>query len=224
MGKPKQLLVVETDQRSLEHRRQRQVVGGKQDEPADRHQVHHRHLFGQDHPVDAGDGDVEQLQRPHQFFDELGAPAHQNHDVSRPDRASRRFHRFGPGGHRLDPPGDQEGEARLRRIAGDSLDRGFPRRRRVGGLGVHRWPYFHRPAILLPIGLMDDDVTIEGDAVGGAVGREYGVHRGEHRAGRAEGNLHRDEPPDLTGSGNPGLKPLIVGEELIRIGSLEAED
>ena len=224
MGEAKQLLVVETDQRPLEHRRQGQVVGGKQDEPADGHQVHHRHLFGQHHSVDAGDGDAEQFQRPHQFLDEQGAAAHQNHDVSWPDRASRRFHQFGPGGHCLDAPGDQEGEARLRRIARDPLDRRFPRRRRIGGLGVHRRPYLHRPAVPLAEGLMHDDVAVEGDPVGGAVGGEYGIHSGEHRAGRAEGNLHRDEPPDPAGPGDPGLEPFVVGEELIRIGSLEAED
>jgi hypothetical protein len=65
--------------------RQRQVILGQQQEPAQRHQILHRQRLGQRQPVHARHLHPARFQRPHHRRDEARAAAHQNHDVARPD-------------------------------------------------------------------------------------------------------------------------------------------
>ena len=62
-GELEQLVLVDAEQRALQHRRQRQIVLRQQQRVGQHHQVHHRDVLGQHQPVGAGDRDALVLQR-----------------------------------------------------------------------------------------------------------------------------------------------------------------
>ncbi len=53
-GELEQIVVVETEQRALEHGRQRQIVLRQQQRVGQHHQVHHGDVLGQHQPIGAG--------------------------------------------------------------------------------------------------------------------------------------------------------------------------
>ena len=106
VGEPEQLVLVQTDQRAFQHRRQVEVVVRQQGAAAEGHQVHHRHLLDQHHPVDAGHRHVLQLQAAHQVLDERAAPLHQDHDVAGAHRPELSPSRPAPSLHAPHGPAD----------------------------------------------------------------------------------------------------------------------
>ena len=104
-----QVVVVEAEQRRLEDGGKRQIVLGRQQEVAERHEVLHGHLLGQEQPVGAGDVDAARLQRrDHDRRERLRACV--------PGSGCRRRESGGPrdGEHLavLDPAVDGGGDAR----------------------------------------------------------------------------------------------------------------
>ena len=84
IGQREQHLLVETEERALQHRCQSEVVLGQQQEAAERDHVLDRELLGEQQPIDAGHRHIGLFQRPHQLADESAAPAHQHHHVAGP--------------------------------------------------------------------------------------------------------------------------------------------
>ena len=55
LGELEQIVVIQTEQRALQHGRQREIVVRQQQRVGQHHQVHHRDMLGQHQPVGAGD-------------------------------------------------------------------------------------------------------------------------------------------------------------------------
>ena len=86
-----QLVLVEAEQRALQHGRQRQIVLRQQQRVGEHHQVHHRDVLGQHQPVGAGDRDACVLQRADDRLEQRAALAHQHQHVAwRAAAAARR--------------------------------------------------------------------------------------------------------------------------------------
>ena len=78
----KQVVVVEAEERALQHLGQRQVVLGQRQEIAERDQILDRDLLGEAQAVGAGDRNAARLQRRHHRRRERAALAHQDEDVA----------------------------------------------------------------------------------------------------------------------------------------------
>ena len=73
LGEREQQVIVEPKQRTLQHCGERQIVPRQQQEPTKGHEIHDSQLIDQHHAIDAGDGNVARLERPHQFLDKAVA-------------------------------------------------------------------------------------------------------------------------------------------------------
>ena len=137
VGQEEQLVLGDAEQRAFQHRRQRQVVLGQQQELAERDQVLHRQLFGQGQPVGAGHRHAALLQRPHQVGDKGVTAAHQHHDVAGAQRPAARLQPLAVPQPALDRRGDGASQPGAR--LGLAARRGDPGRRgirfgfRIGG-------------------------------------------------------------------------------------------
>ena len=225
MGHGEQVIVVGTDQRTLEDGGERQVVLRHQQEAAERDEVHHRKLVGQDHAVDTGDRHAAVLQCAHQLGEENRPGAHQHEDVARFDRPASR--------HQLLPPREPAGDrarnrrrqAGCRRRDPGLLDGRCPRRL----IGVvdrpQRRPDFHQTALAAPERAVAYRCAGVGDhAVANLRIGEHGVDEVEDRRGGAERDVEIDgsqlKPGRLGMPGEPPPQPIELG----RVGALEAED
>lgn len=110
MAELEQGVLVDVEERPLQHRGQGQIVLRKQQKPAERHQVLHRQLLAQHQAVGAGDRDVAHLQRAQQFADEIVAATHQHHDVARTHRVVARLKALAAAEPLPDCRGDRAGE------------------------------------------------------------------------------------------------------------------
>ncbi len=81
-----QIVIIEIEDRTFEHGRERQIVFRQRQEIAEDHQVLHRDLIGQRDPVGARDGDATPLQRGDHRHRERIALAHEDQDVAGADR------------------------------------------------------------------------------------------------------------------------------------------
>ena len=133
MADGEEIIVIKAEDRALEQRGERQIVLGQQQAIAERHQIHHRELLGQLHPVGAGDRNAGIFQRPHHGRGEGRALAHQDEDVGRADRPTLRSERLAliePVADLAgDPVGERDGGRRAARAFGETAPR--PGRRRA---------------------------------------------------------------------------------------------
>ena len=77
-----QVLVVQAEQRALQHGRQREIVLRQQQRVGEHHQVHDRDMLGQHQPVGAGDRHIGVLQRADDRLEQRPALAHQHQHVA----------------------------------------------------------------------------------------------------------------------------------------------
>ena len=86
MREREQSVVVEAEQRALQHDGERQIVLRHQQHIGERHQVLHRELIGEQHAVGARDRHAAPLQRADHRRGEGIAPAHQDQNIAGLDR------------------------------------------------------------------------------------------------------------------------------------------
>ena len=110
IGESHQLFFGDSEDRALQERGEREVVFRLEREAADRHQILHRDVVGQDEPVRAGDRYVPVLQFARQRMDEIAALAHQHHHVACRHAAIAAGDRLPPRQPAGHGPGDQFGE------------------------------------------------------------------------------------------------------------------
>jgi len=61
VGKTEERVFIQTQQRAFQHRGQRQIVFRQQQGVTQRHQIHHRQLIGQYHPIGPADRHPQRL-------------------------------------------------------------------------------------------------------------------------------------------------------------------
>ena len=82
MGEVEQLLLGKPEQRTLEYRRQRQIVGRKQKGVGQDQKIHDGDVIGQQQPVRAGDRDAGSLDGADDRLEQCAALADQNENVA----------------------------------------------------------------------------------------------------------------------------------------------
>ena len=219
-----QRLVVEAEQRALQRFREAQVVVGKQQETPEGHQVHDRDVFGEDHPVDAGDRHPGFLELARQFVDEAPAAADQHQNIARPRRPAAAFEHVFAVAERGDALRHPFRELVDRVGRGDAFDRGFPRRRFVGRPGFDRLPQFDAARLTGPPRVVAHGTPVEDDSPAGVLVGEHCVHRRQNRGRRAERSLQRRVVPALPGAARATGEPPLHLRKFRRVGALEAVD
>ena len=116
-GELEQVVVVEAEQRRLEHGREREIVVGQQQRVREHHQVHDRDMLGQHQPVGAGDRDTVGFQGADDGLEQRPALAHQHQYVARAGALP---------GPALDVPGDLRRQPHLRAPFGQFVERRIP--------------------------------------------------------------------------------------------------
>ena len=114
IGEEKQLVLREVEKRPLEHAGQRQIILRQQQEAAERHEVLHRHLIGENQPIGPGNRHIVLLQRTQQFAHEGVAAPHQHHHITRPQCPPARLEPLAARQPLRDRGGDRASEARVR--------------------------------------------------------------------------------------------------------------
>ena len=224
MAQLEQGVLVDVEERPLQHRGQGQIVLRKQQKPAERHQILHRQLLAQHQAVGAGDRDVAHFQRAQQFADEVVAATHQHHDVAGAQRAVARLEPLAAAEPLPDRRRDRAGEpgARL-------CDPAVGHRQRLGiGLVLRhrhdRGPQLDQSRLPGAGGEMADLRPVERDPVLRTGLPKDRIDRAQHRLGRAKRDFERQDLPILAGIGDPFLKMPPHGQEFLRVGPLKAVD
>ena len=77
------MVVIETEQRGLEHGRKRKIIAFEEECVGEHQEIHDRHVLGQHQPVGARDRDTGVLERANDGFEQGSALAHEHEDLAR---------------------------------------------------------------------------------------------------------------------------------------------
>ncbi len=222
-GQREQIVVIEPDQRPLEHGGQREVVLRQQQEPAERNEVHHGDLVGQNHAVDAGHRNAQILQAAHQCLEECGAGPDEHHNIARAHLAAPR-----PEALSADPSADpvrqQTRQPTGGVVASAALDRQAPGRLVLALAGPDRRPQFDPPRMADPMReMMQRRVRLD-DPARRTFSFKDKVDRFQHGFCRAKRRVELDRPPQRATVDDAPREMIAHATEFLRIGVLEAED
>ena len=225
-----QIVIVEADQRCLQHNGKRQIVIGQQGGPAGGDQVHHRNVLGQLQPVGPGHRHLRLLQGADHRLEERPAAAHQNHHVAGADRAAparllvfyafARVRRDQGRDFRCDPFGHHD-----RRVAGVALvERHFPVARLRCLIALHHRPELdHAGQVILP-GLVHRLRPVGRQPVVMILDGKHAVDRVENALAGPEGALEFDKGELLLRLQHAPLDVAAHRVEGTRLRTLEGED
>ncbi len=225
IGEVEQSVVVESEQRALQHDGEREIVLRHQQHVGERDEVLHGELVHQLHAVGAGDRHALALERADHRRGEGVAPADEDQDVARFHLAAFGKKLLARNKPMLDERGDASAQLINRACAGRAIVPGLEGLCLLDLLLGQRLPQLDQPGIALPEGVMFDDRVLDEDeaACGGRLG-EYRVNGVEHRRGRAEREIERDlmeaEPRRLS----PALEGAADFAEPRRVCALERVD
>ena len=223
-GQPHQVVVGEIEEGRLQDGGEGQIVLEIGHRPAERHQILHRDMVGDDQPVGAGDRNAGVAQRLGHGGDEAGALAHQDDDVTRRQRAHRALVGDGIADPVADLGGDPPRQPVGRGIGRLVVDRLQPVARLRLFLGLVDRPDLDEARRLAPRRLVRRRLVAGRQALAVfRIGKD-GVHRPQDVGGGAEGlgQPHLLEAR-LGGLGALPHGPLLVGEHARR-GALEGVD
>ena len=140
MGQFKKIRLIQANQRAFQNRRQGQIILGQKQKLTQLDQIHDRQLIGQNHPIDAGDGDALAFESARQGLHQGVAAADQHHHIAGFDGPFT----AGQGGAVVEPladlAGDPFGQDVARVILRDLAVRRRPNGRRILVADSHRRP------------------------------------------------------------------------------------
>ncbi len=220
-----QIVVRETKQRTAQHGRERQIVLRQEQRVGERHQIHHRDVFGEDEAVGAGDFDVLVLQRADDRFEQFAALAHQNQNIAVAHGPALDADRLAAIDHALDRAGNafRQFDARARLV--DGVERRVPAFDFLALIGLRRLPHFDQAWRRVRQGdVRRKAIGIRGDARRDELVLENFVDGGEHARAGAERMLKLTKFELQLGALMRGCKvsPHLV--EFLRRGILERID
>ena len=226
-----QVVVVEAEQRRLQHAGEAEIVVGQQRGAAGGDEIEHGDVTGDVEPVGAGHGDPALLQRADHRLEEGVAGAHEDEDVAGPHRplppAAALVHAIGRErrAQRLNLARDAVGEFARGVVLGQRVDGDAPFRIDIAGFGLDARPHLdERRQALLDALVAGPDVALLHQPVLMRHGGEHAVDGREDPGGRAERGLQSHPFEGLAAGTKARLERRAHALEHQRGRALERED